>query len=430
MNTVTLDRELVLLRDTLEQGVPRLYRATEGMFCNRVVLREGFLVPEGHSLRHTTICLLGLAKLGDMELDLSPALQMVARYSDNNRVGDIGLMLWALAANKAPATYDAVNILVDYHRFYPWESLADSGTTELAWVLSGIVEATLHGYDSPELRVIGGRVAEELISRQHDSGLFRGTSRLSRFRLVRRLLQQDITNLSHQVFAIEALAKWSALTGEPEWHTRAITCARVLAGLQGRLGQWPRAYHQAAGELAELFPIYSVYQHSLVPMALISLGLEETELIASLQLGLGWLFGRNEVGEQICVPERGVIWRSVQPKSQSEPDILDDQVSGMESDDWPGLYRNMLRSARPMLSRKLAVQRLMYSYELGWLAYAWEGMAQALKHRPQIPKANANSSPDLANPVLQMMKAAGELYPDQSYRISAAEEALRTRDAA
>jgi hypothetical protein len=93
-----------------------------------------------------------------------------------------------------------------------------------------------------------------------------------------------------------------------------------LLSHQHPLGQWGWHYNARTGALVDLYPVYSVHQDGMAPLALLplerALGVCATPAVAR---GVDWLFGRNELGEQLVDDERGVIWRSIRRRKQVRP---------------------------------------------------------------------------------------------------------------
>ena len=71
----------------------------------------------------------------------------------------------------------------------------------------------------------------------------------------------------------------------------ARQCAQHICALQGKSGQWWWHYDYRTGEILEGYPVYSVHQDAMAPMAL--LALEEAgggDYWAPIAKGLQWLY--------------------------------------------------------------------------------------------------------------------------------------------
>ena len=92
----------------------------------------------------------------------------------------------------------------------------------------------------------------------------------------------------------------------------AVAVADTLCRLQGPKGQWWWHYDVKTGIVAEEYPVFSVHQDGMAPMAL--LAIDEaggTDHSYCIQKGLSWLNEDNELIEQMVVANKGVIWRDI-----------------------------------------------------------------------------------------------------------------------
>src|SRR4051812_43013287 len=111
----------------------------------------------------------------------------------------------------------------------------------------------------------------------------------------------------------------------------------------------------------------------MAPMALLplepALGLATTPAIAR---GVAWLFGRNELGEPLAVPERELIWRSLRPRPPFDAIV------------YPLKAASALRAGGALdLGARLAgphvleIDRELRPYHLGFCLYAFAELAAA-----------------------------------------------------
>ena len=163
-----------------------------------------------------------------------------------------------------------------------------------------------------------------------------------------------VGSFADQVYPIFAMAHFSQVFGHQEARDNALRCARAICSLQGSLGQWWWHYDSVTGRVVEHFPVYSVHQHGMAPMAL--LALEETcgaDFDAHINRGLSWISGANELHQDLENSDAGVAWRCIQPP-KSNPYAAGVRVlMGKEPSRGP---LHILYECRP--------------YELGWLLYA------------------------------------------------------------
>ncbi len=148
----------------------------------------------------------------------------------------------------------------------------------------------------------------------------------------------------------------------------ADRCAERMVPAQGPLGQWWWHHDAAAGAVAEHYPVYSVHQHSMAPMALRALAVAGGQnYAAAAASSRAWLHA-NELGIDMVEPASGIIWRSVEREE--------------------GAAAHRLRHARMLLGLpgmepaqpRFRLNREIRPYEWGWLLYA-----TALENGPTPP---------------------------------------------
>ena len=92
----------------------------------------------------------------------------------------------------------------------------------------------------------------------------------------------------------------------------ADACAAMICDLQGPAGQWWWHYDSRNDRVLEGYPVYSVHQHAMAPMALHDLAAAGgADHGASIELGLSWLESPPELAVQLIDDEQGVVWRKV-----------------------------------------------------------------------------------------------------------------------
>jgi hypothetical protein len=114
------------------------------------------------------------------------------------------------------------------------------------------------------------------------------------------------------------------------------------------------------GRVAEKYPVYSVHQEGMAPMALFALG-EAAGLDYSkpISTGLQWISGNNELGSDLR-DTSGVVWRCLchRRKYQVYLDRARNFVGREDTGESSSDVRVLLE-CRP--------------YELGWLLYSYAG---------------------------------------------------------
>jgi len=320
-------------------------------------IRDGAWAPTlgTESLTSSAICLIGLSRAGipARAVVADPAAlcrQLAARAREEGYPGGLGLALWANSAVRAAAP---LALLADAG-FDPAELeqvLPSLTTMETAWLVSGLLHAAV-----PALRPACVAALRELESRlNRETLVFRHASPGAP---LRHRLRSRIANFADQVYPLQALAFAAIALGDAERGQLADRCGARLVAAQGPLGQWWWHHDARRGRMAERYPVYSVHQHSMAPMALRALALASgRNHAAAVASSRAWLHA-NELGIDMVEPASGIIWRSVE---REESPVAHKRRHARMLLGLPG--------AEPAQPR-FRLNREIRPYEWGWLLYA------------------------------------------------------------
>ena len=341
------------------------------------------LAREGSSLRYTAIVALGLAALepdeqgrvlaGRSTFDLAAAAS--ERAGDSPDPGAVALAAWA-AAEVAEAADTAL-----LQRLSGFLSAGTAlPTVDTAWMLAAAV-ASLRVSAGSNNDALAGEIAQRararLLGAQGRQGIFPHglpAASLGRWRA-------HVGCFADQVYPIQSLARLAALSGDPEALAAANLAASRICALQGDAGQWWWHYDARDGSVVEGFPVYSVHQHAMAPMALFDLaraGGDDHE--ASIWRGLRWLDTHPEVLEDLVSERHALIWRKV---GRREPAKAARKLSAATTSIRPGWHLPGIDALLPTSQ----VDHECRPYELGWLLYAWRpsGVDNARANDPEEP---------------------------------------------
>ncbi len=330
------------------------FETSSGLFSRQI--RDGAWAPVlgTEAITSTAICLIGLDRAGLQirSVAASPAetcRRAAARLREQHYIGGIGLVLWAGSALRVAAPLDLLSeagldpVALD-------AAIPALTTMEVAWLVSGLLHA-----DHPALAGPTVTALRELQARQAPSLTFRHASAAAP---LRHRLRGRVANFADQVYPVQALSFAALAHGGAGWLPLAERAAGQLVARQGPLGQWWWHHDARTGEVIEAFPIYSVHQHSMAPMALRALaaagGADHGEAVRRSR---AWL-SRNELGLEMADPATGIVWRSIE-REEAGPARLARRVR--------------IALARPAEERgtpRLVLNREMRPYEWGWLLYA------------------------------------------------------------
>ena len=331
----------------------------DGVFCHEVRADDGCR-PQGRSLRYTMIVLIGLLRAEEHGIEHpfhTGALRtrvLSELDSDDLTPGDFGLALWAESRADGSAAEEIVARLEG--ALGKRSSLGALITPDLAWIVIGLSESEARGESGAGERILSEARRELLEERRSDSGLLLHTSRGPRRRF---------PNFASQAYGILALSLL-ARGGEDEQAREAARAAgNRLLDLQLPDGGWPWILDAHRGTIVEPYEIYSVHQDSMAPMAMNSLteATGDARFRASAAYGLDWVWGQNELGQQMFDPGVGMIYRSIRRR---------------EGLDRAALYGRTAASyvRAPKLKenpRGLEVNRTDRPYHLGCVLEAWTG---------------------------------------------------------
>jgi hypothetical protein len=345
------------------RGIESMYDPEKGLFCHRLRKTSEGLVREGISHRYTIMTLLGLLRAHsaglrppvDIEATIDRLLDDTA-WIDN--LGDLGLLLWLCAAASGGER------LRQFHKTFDLsgalERFPDAGrrlTMELSWFLTGLVHASKMEQPA-DLEPLAHKTYRLVRVNQGQHGLF---GHMAKWHSMAGVVRGRVGSFADQAYPIFAMAHFSQVFGHGEARENALRCASAICSLQGSLGQWWWHYDSVTGRVVEHYPVYSVHQHGMAPMAL--LALQETcgaDFDTHINSGLKWISGANELHQDLEDSDAGVAWRCIQPPKSNPYAVGIRALMGKELSRDP---LHILYECRP--------------YELGWLLYAFAPSATA-----------------------------------------------------
>ena len=342
--------------------LPRMFDPHSDLFVFRLRRTpDGDVVSEGLSPRYTAITLLGLADeppdvaqqvlSGRRAEDVARGLLERVERMDN--LGDVALTLWAarrLHTDGRQAALKRLQALDPVSRPH--------ATVELAWALSAVVAED----ELDAAAALRAPLARRLIAACPPSGIYphhvpdSATPRLRR----------HVGCFADQVYPILALSHYAAATDDATARRVAErTAARICEAL-GPSGQWWWHYDTRTGAVIEGYPVYSVHQDSMAPMALLALAEAHGRWHGeAIDRGLDWLYAAPELAGGSLIDEAaGVIWRKV---ARREPRKLVRRMQAACS----AVHRSLRVPAVDWVFSATKVDHECRPYHLGWILYAW-----------------------------------------------------------
>jgi hypothetical protein len=363
LNVTRPAAEIEQLLDIAVRGLHRMFDEKAGLFCDRLVKDGGGWKQQGISPRYSMMSYLGLheaekagMRTGFDATDLTRKIAKDLNWLTN--LGDLGCLLWTVAEimpGEVASLWLRLNPETALDRFADGKNGA---TMELAWFLTGLARANLAAPKLAGLKDVTEKTYERLIRNRGKSGLF---GHLSRKAGMHGAVRGHIGSFADQVYPTIALSAVSESFGRKDALEVALTTARRVCSLQGPLGQWWWHYNSDSGTVVSTYPVYSVHQHAMGPMALFAaMEASGEDFSANIYKGMEWI-GNNELGMDMREASAPLVWRSIaQTKAGKWKTRLTASVSP--------------ESAMRATPGKLSLVTECRPYELGWMLYAFAGL--------------------------------------------------------
>jgi hypothetical protein len=343
-------------------GLPRMIDPERQLFCHTLHQSQGMLVREGVSHRYTMMTLLGLRRVemagGKAPIRIDNMLgRLTADTSWVSGVGDLGLLLWTCALVSPERLPELCHKVGARDALQRHPDARQRNTMELAWYLTGVAQSLNTGMqDVRDLSQQAWDTFAMLKANQGERGVF---GHQAPSRTIQGLLRGRIGSFADQVYPIYALAEFSKYARKQEIVDCALECARTICRHQGPNGEWWWHYDASTGDIVETYPVYSVHQDGMAPMALFALAeVSGIDFTSSIKKGLNWIYGNNDLKVDMRSESGKLVWRNFfLPESTRY---------------WRQIVRTASRPATTPVY-KLRVNYECRPYELGWALYALAG---------------------------------------------------------
>ncbi len=356
-----LAKDVALMRDISVRSLDRMYLPDEQMFVHCIRRGADGDKPEGVSRRYTAITLLGLA--GESEEIAAAAMKghdcetvcqrLLADVSEVSNMGDVALTLWVARLLNHKYADRALDCLRKHDPVH-----GDHPTVEVAWALTALsVKSDLQGDDG-----MRDAIASRLSASQMSSGVFPHWP----VDAPQSTLRGHVACFADLVYPTQAFSHHYIATGDEQSAEAARRCGAFMCETQGSDGQWWWHFDSRTGKIVESFPVYSVHQDSMAPMALFDLqdacGVDSGDAIAR---GLAWLRTSPEIGgESLIDTGADLIWRKI---ARHEPGKASRGVQAIASRVHPSFRV-------PGIDTVFKPGRIDFEtrpYHMGWIFHAW-----------------------------------------------------------
>ena len=191
-------------------------------------------------------------------------------------------------------------------------------------------------------------------------------------------LRRRFASFATQIYLSIACYHYGEFAGDSSAVAMATDCVRRLIALQGPQGEWPWFFDATSGRVLDFYEVYSVHQYGMAP-ALLELAERHDVRGArdALIKGFKWVFGENQLGRSMLVPELSLSIRSQVRKQElttKMPRVL-------------RAVRNAVLAREAGLIDSSAVELRLEcrSYELGWILWSFG-------RRSDIPELTENAA--------------------------------------
>jgi hypothetical protein len=358
-----------------------MYLPEQSLFAFRLRKNGRKDVLEGVSRRYTATALIGLAGedrdvvtevLGGHTLE-DVCTRLLAHVEDTDDMGEVALTTWAARAvghSQAAKAAQTLRMREPGKRPYC--------TVELAWAVTALV---LDGSDAADMAQAEIAARRLLSAFNEESEIFRRwpagqvVPKLPAFisSLGDRLpaLRTHVSCFADFVYPVQALSYYHGATNDTRAANVASRCAQRMCRLQGQEGQWWWHFDVRTGQVIERYPVYSVHQDSMAPMALFAVGKACGEDYAgSIEKGLRWLVNPPEKTGSLIDADNDVIWRKV---ARRGPGKL---VRGLQATA-SGLHSRLRAPGVDVLFPPVSVDHETRPYHMGWILHAWSAYADS-----------------------------------------------------
>jgi hypothetical protein len=369
------------LRTLAVDSLARMYLPDESLFAFRLRKNGSGDVLEGTSRRYTATALIGLAGedsgvvrevLGSHSLE-DVCTSLLEHIEKTDDMGEVALTTWAARAIGHPKASKATKVL----------RMMEPGqrpycTVELAWALTALVVDGSDATDMPQAEI----AAKALLSAfKEESEIFR---RWPAGRVVPKLpafvngigdrfpgLRTHVSCFADFVYPVQALSYYHRATGDARAASVASRCAKRMCQLQGPDGQWWWHFDIRTGRVIERYPVYSVHQDSMAPMALLAVGKAcGQDYSGSIEKGLRWLVNPPEKTGSLIDAENNVIWRKVARRCPGK------LVRGLQATA-SCLHSRLRAPGIDMLFPPVSIDYETRPYHMGWILHAWSANQQS-----------------------------------------------------
>jgi hypothetical protein len=358
-SALSLTDELESLVPVSLHGLARMQDSRTGLFSVKALLGPGGeLINRGAKPLYTAASVVGLLAHPEGHGEpyasrASAALDALLRQAHERDPAVLGTTLWGCVLAGHPDASRVATRIIEVTD----QRLASS--MQLGLALAGLAR-WLRGGGARSPRFVNA--AQELAAELRRRFL----PRADVFAAAGRPLGQHpgfhaMTSFASQVYPVLGLCELALVTDANVPNEVARACD-LLVESQGRHGQWWWFYSTRTRKVIEGYPVYSVHQDAMAPMALLPASrLLGKDYGPALIAGLRWVSGDNELGDSLVDREAGLIYRAIQRRGGNA-----DGLAGWSPRQRRAAFLAALTNRSRRVPTEFELLRECRSYHLGW----------------------------------------------------------------
>ena len=332
----------------------------QGLFCHKIRQdASGALALQGRSVRYSLIAWVGLFSVGGRALArgntwrLAEA-QLLRLLEQNDGSGltlsDLGLLLWVAEYSDAIPREKLFAVI---EQRWPGEERY-IGTMEAALTFTGLAKSWRHHPESIRRELVP-RLLRFLRAAYYDRSQLFAMDRHGWTSLRSRKRHLSVLgSFASQVYPLMALAFYLEHVENPEACRMLRECADRICEMQGPAGEWWWIYDARRGSVVSDYPVYSIHQDGMGPMALYAAQriLRGGNYMSAIEKSLGWMFRYRHPESNEGIMGSDMIWRAVIKDFPGDPADLPfglskPEMAGVRAAARPGLLSRNRQAVAP-----------------------------------------------------------------------------------
>lgn len=360
------------------EGLEQMFIPDQNEFAMMKVKIGNNIKLEGKNVRYTLINLIGLQKAQNFNRQFSYNAKnilnnQIQRIEEYNGIGELGLLLWATALISPENTLHLLTKINLNEALNNFKDSKSGYTMELSWFLTGLLFASsFNDKFKNSIDNLPNKVYKKIRKNYGGKGIFQheDTNNLE------GKLRANIGTFADQVYPIYALSLYSKHYQNEEALLIAEQCADKICSHQNKNGEWKWQYDSETGNVISQYPIHSIHQFALAPMALFAIQMATyKDYTKYIFKSLDWAANNNYLYKKIVDKRNRAIWNKITPSTNSKVFTL----------------LNFLKINSFYKSKKLRIQFESSSYEFGWILYTFVGrISNNFKSNIEIDKEENN----------------------------------------